>query len=472
MGARSLSKTLSHVRQATLPQIEARLGAFLPQDLFKPRSGGDYSRERIFTLSRTFWCFLWQMLQANTSLREVVRQVQALFELQGGRPVDSATGAYAQARDKLSCSTLRQALVSTATSALSQAPDAELLKGRPIKVVDGSSCRLADTPENQKVFPQPNNQKPGCGFPIMRLVVLFCLTSGAIMAVRVGSFCVGELSLCNALLDQLKPNDVLMGDRYFANFPLIALLRSRGIDFLGRVNTSARRIDFRQGQRLGAQDRLMIWRKGCAVGKWLKRSIIAALPQEITVRVLRVTVHQKGFRCRHLTLVTTLLDPQQFPALEIARAYLRRWRLEMCLDDLKTTLSLNELKGQTPRMAYKELLTGLIAYNLVRCVMAQAATLHEVPLDRISFKGSLDGLRQFSGALTQARTRKARQKLWDLLLHTLARDLVPERPGRREPRAVKSISKYPKLTRHRHVQVDRQSRNARKSRSIKRRTAN
>jgi hypothetical protein len=306
----------------------------------------------------------------------------------------------------------------------------------------------------------------------MRLAVFFCLTSGVILAVRVGSFCVGELSLCYALLDQLKPTDILMGDRYFANFPLIALLRSRGIDFLGRVNTSTRRIDFRQGQRLGAQERLLVWRKGSKVGKWLRQSIFAALPAEITVRVLRVGVHQKGFRCRRLTLVTTLLDPQQFPAQDIARAYLRRWRLEMCLDDLKTTLSLKQLKGQTPRMAYKELLTGLIAYNLVRCVMAQAATLHEVPLDRISFKGSLDGLRQFSGALTQARNRKARQKLWDLLLRTLARDLVPERPGRREPRAVKLISKYDKLIRHRHVQVDRPGRNVRKSQSIKRHTAN
>jgi hypothetical protein len=472
MGPRSLSKNLRHIRQATLAQIEDRLGRFLPSQLFISNSAGDHSRERIFTLSRTFWCFLWQMLQANTTLREVVRQVQALFQLQGARPVDERTGAYTQARSKLPLSMLLKALAATAAAALGQAPDSVVLRGRSVKVVDGSTCRLADTPKNQKAFPQRDNQPPGCGFPIMRLVLLFCVTSGTILAVRVGSFSLSELAICYALLDYLKPQDILMGDRYFANFPLIALLRSRGIDFVGRVNTHTRRVDFRKGQRLGAYDRLFVWSKGQRVGQWLKRSVFAALPEQITVRVLRLRVRQKGFRCRSLTLVTTLLDPVQFPAEEIGRAYLRRWRLELCLDDVKTTLNLKQLKCQTPKMAYKELLAGLIAYNLVRCLMAQAASLHEVSLDRISFKGSLDGLRQFCAASAQARSRKARRKLWDLLLKTLALDAVPARPGRREPRAVKLISKYDKLIRPRHLQKDRPNRNVRKSLSIKRLSAN
>lgn len=472
MGSRSLSKALHGIRQATLSQIEDRLGGFLPRHLFRPNSAGDHSRERIFTLSRTFWCFLWQMLQANTALREVVRQVQALFQLQGGRSVDEGTGGYTQARSKLPLALLHKALAATATAALRQAPSSTLLRGRSIKVVDGSTCRLADTSPNQKAFPQRDNQQPGCGFPIMRLVVLFCITSGAILTVRVGPFCLGEMALCFALLDHLQPHQILMADRYFAHFPLIALLRSRGIDFIGRVNTSSRRIDFRQGQRLGAADRLFVWSKGLKTGRWLKKSFLALLPEEITVRVLRIHVHQKGFRCRGLTLVTTLVDPGLYPAEEIGRAYLRRWRLELCLDDVKTTLNLKQLKCQTPKMAYKELLAGLIAYNLVRCLMAQAASVHAVSLDRISFKGSLDGLRQFSAASAQARSHKIRRELWDLLLKTLALDAVPFRPGRCEPRAVKRIAKYEKLIRHRHLQKDRPGRNARKSRSMKRQRAN
>jgi len=472
MGARSLSKSLYRIRQATLSQIEDRLGVFVPSHLFHPNSAGVHSRERIFTLSRTFWCFLWQMLQANTALREVVRQVQALFQLQGGRPVDEGTGAYTQARSKLPLALLHKTLAATATAALGQAPSSTLLRGRSIKVVDGSTCRLADTSLNQKAFPQRDNQPPGCGFPIMRLVVLFCVTSGAILTVRAGSFCLGEMALCYALLDHLQPHQILMADRYFAHFPLIALLRIRRIDFIGRVNTSSRRIDFRQGQRLGAADRLFVWSKGPQAGRWLKPSLWAVLPEQITVRVLRLPVHQKGFRCRDLTLVTTLVDPKLYPAQEIGQAYLRRWRLELCLDDLKTTLNLKQLKCQTPKMAYKELLAGLIAYNLVRCLMAQAASVHTISLDRISFKGSLDGLRQFSAASAQARSRKTRRELWDLLLKTLALDAVPFRPGRREPRAVKRIAKYDKLIRHRHLQRDRPDRNARKSSSMKRKRAN
>jgi Transposase DDE domain len=472
MGPRSLPRTLRHIRQATLAQIEDRLGRFVPSQLFNPNSAGHHSRERIFTLSRTFWCFLWQMLQANTSLREVVRQVQSLFQLGGGLSVDERTGAYTQARSKLPLSMLHKALAATATAALHEAPAGVVLRGRSVKVVDGSTCRLADTPKNQKAFPQRDNQVPGCGFPIMRLVLLFGVTSGAILAVRVGSFSLSELALCYALLDYLKPQDILMGDRYFANFPLIALLSSRGMDFVGRVNTSTRRVDFRKGQRLGTDDRLFVWIKGQRVGQWLKRSVLAALPEQMTVRVVRLRVRQKGFRCRSLTLVTTLLDPVQFPAEEIGRAYLRRWRLELCLDDVKTTLNLKQLKCQTPKMAYKELLAGLIAYNLLRCLMAQAASLHQISLDRISFKGSLDGLRQFCVASAQARSRKARRELWDLLLKTLALDAVPARPGRREPRAVKLISKYDKLIRPRHLQKDRPNRNVRKSLSMKRMYAN
>jgi hypothetical protein len=183
------------------------------------------------------------------------------------------------------------------------------------------------------------------------------------------------------------------------------------------------------------------------------------------MRVLQLRLHQPGFRVREITLVTTLLDPQLYPAQELLEAYLRRWRLEMCLDDLKTTLGLEHLKCLSPVMVEKELLIGLISHNLLRCVMAQAAQQHSVPLERISFKGSLDALRQFSIALSQARSTKQRRKLWEALLDSLATDLVPQRPGRSEPRAVKRRPKYPLLTHPRQVYTDRPRRSLRKTRS-------
>ena len=463
MGPRSVSSLLAKVRPATLAQIETHLGPFLPTRLFPPSNSGPYSRERIFTLSRTFWCFLWQMLQGNTALREVVRQVQALFQLQNGPAVDEDTGGYSQARSKLPLSVLEKALGATAQAATERAPNSGLLGGRPVKVVDGSSVRLADTPANQRIFPQRQNQTPGCGFPILRVVVLFCAASGAILARRIGSFAKSEAKLFSALFQQLKARDIVIGDRYYANFTMLALFAGRGIDFVGRVAAGSRRVDFRRAQRLGKNDGLFVWRKNSALARWLSARVRASLPLSLTVRIVRVQTRQKGFRSRSLILVTTLLDPKIYSADEIAKAYLRRWRLEMCLDDLKTTLHLAHLKCLTPKMANKELLMGLIAHNLLRCVMAQAAQEHAVELDRISLKGSMDTLRQFSSAAAQAKSAKKRRELWDLLLKTIAVDLVPERPGRREPRAVKLVSKYPKLTRPRHLQKDRPPRTVRRS---------
>jgi hypothetical protein len=169
------------------------------------------------------------------------------------------------------------------------------------------------------------------------------------------------------------------------------------------------------------------------------------------VRVLKVTVNRKGCRTQELTLVTTLLDPVKYPAQEVAQAYLRRWRLELCLDDLKTTLGMDVLRCLSPEMVQKELLAFLIAHNLLRWVMAQAAREHQVDLYRISFTGAMDALRHSASAMAQARTAKRREHIWEDLLHTLAEDLVPLRPGRREPRAVKRRPKpYPRLNKPRH----------------------
>jgi hypothetical protein len=173
-----------------------------------------------------------------------------------------------------------------------------------------------------------------------------------------------------------------------------------------------------------------------------------------------------------VTVVTTLVDPVLYPAHTILDAYLRRWRLEMCLDDLKTTLQMEFLRGRTPEMARKEIYARLIAHNLIRCVMAQAATQHEVALDRISFKGSLDALRHFTYAMAQARSKAKRQDLWDLLLATLAADQVPKRPGRVEPRAVKrKKNKYQRLRSSRRKFKDRPKRNTRRTNARLRRLA-
>jgi hypothetical protein len=453
-----------HSRQATLTQLEWQLADCLPTGLLDKPAAGPLSRQRIYSLPRTFWAWLWQMLNHNAPCREVVRQVQALSVLHGGPAVDEQTGGFCQARARLPFPLLERALGASARTAQLRAPALQLLHGRAIKLVDGSGLRLADTPANQKRFPQPAIQKPGCGFPVMKVVVLFCLASGTLLARATGSLWDSEAHLGATL----KPQDIVVGDRGFGNFVIVALLAAVRVDFIGRVPTHVRRVDFRTGRRLGRYDRVVCWRKGPRQGKSLSAAAWAALPLNLAVRLVRTPVRQRGFRTREITLVTTLLDAQLYPAEELLAAYARRWRLELCLDDLKTTLGLEHLKCLTPAMAEKELLVGLIAHNLLRCVMVQAARTHATPLDRISFKGALDGLRQFSHALCQSRSARRKKELWAACLQALARDGVPERPGRHEPRAVKRRPKYDRLNRPRAQYRDRPSRSVRRTLSRRR----
>jgi len=461
LGSRT-TQIFRQVRAYTLNQLEERLGPWMPTSLFPKAPEKTNSRDRIYTRQRTFWSMLWQGFNPKASCREAVRQIQALFELQGGPNVSQEDGAYCRAKARLSLSEFPKALRAIAQTADRLAPALTLLQGRPVKVADGSALTLADTPKNRQAYPPVQSPEPN--FPRMRVVVLFSLLGGAVLSVVCGDLRTAELPMLYQRLTQLAPRDILLGDRGFGNFVLLALLEhlQLQVDFIGR---SARHVDGRRRlKRLGKGDWLVAWKKGTNPSQWLPKLIWLALPKEMTVRIVRGTCSVKGFRVRRVTLVTTLLDPQLYPAQEILQAYLRRWRLEMCLDDLKTTLEMEMLRSRTPEMLQKELYARLIDHNLIRCVMAQAATEHTVPLERISFKGTLDALRQFTQAISQARTKTKRSQLWAKLLETLAADRVPERPGRREPRAVKRVkNKYPRLSVPRHRFTDRPKRSVRRT---------
>jgi hypothetical protein len=438
----------THIRQCTLPQLENRFGLLFTAAALHPPQSGDNIRERPYSIRRTFWCLLWQMLNQNTSCREVVRQLQSVMALHGVFNLDPDNSAYCQARARLPIRLLEEGLHDTAVAAECAAPERSLLQGRPIKASDGSTVSLADTPKNQKKYPQQKGQKPGCGFPIMRISVLFSLQSGAVLQVAKGSYYQHELRLFHTLHDQLQAGDIVLYDRAGGHYVLAAQLGQLNVDLISRV--LIRNIDWHRGKRLGKHDRLVVWKKGGNKPAYLTPEQWAALPVQITVRVLKVKITRKGCRTQEVTLVTTLLDPVQYPAAQIAEAYLRRWRLELCLDDLKTTLGMDTLRCLSPAMVEKELLAFMIAHNLLRWVMTQAAREHKVDLDRISFTGAMDALRQFATAIAQAKTAKNRRQIWDELLRTLADDLVPERPGRREPRAVKRRRKpYPLLNKPR-----------------------
>ena len=454
-----LGRRVQQLRAATLSQLEHQFGQAVPAHLLAQDEEALNSRERLFTVRRTFWCFVWQMLKPKTACREVVRQLQALRHLQARKSLDENTSAYCQARGRLPAERLQAILPATAQVADRRSASRSLCQGRPVKVVDGSTVSLPDTPANQKAYPQVGNQKPGCGFPLLKFVVLFSLASGAILALAKGNRFQGELRLLRALWEELKSGDILLGDRGFSDYVTLALSVLRDVDVVARLH-HARPADLRAGQYLGPQDRLLTWTKPKVKPPYLKAREWKAVPETLTVRIIRFQIAIAGFRPRRITLVTTLLDPELYPKEELAALYLRRWRLELCLRDLKTTLGMEQLRCQSPQMAEKELLVYLIAHNFIRWLMQEAATEHQVALERISFKGTVDAVRQFSSALAQARNRKQRRALRDGLLQAIARDLVPERPGRREPRAVKRRPKaYALLNRPRAKYVDIPHRN-------------
>jgi hypothetical protein len=430
--------------------LAEQLRALLPPELLASAEEGTNSRERIYSLRLTFAGFVWQMLKPKTPCREVVRAVQALFQAAERGSVDEGTGAYIQARQRLPKERLEKALLATAATAGQRVQDQGQINGRTVTVVDCSTTQLADTPKNRKRYSQPSGQKPGCGFPLIKFLALSHLGSGAILRVIMADWKTHDLRLLRRAWEYLRKGDILLGDRAYADYVTLACLPQQEVDVVARLSQT-RKVDFRRAkQRLGKGDALFEWRKGYQQSEILTAEEWRKMPEKITVRILRFEAMIRG-RKQRITLVTTLLDAKAYPAAKLIALYARRWNLELSLRHLKTTLGMEQLRCQTPDMAEKEILAYLVAYNLIRCLMAEAVSAAGVEMERLSFKGTLDAVRQYTAAIASARSKKKRQLLWDELVRQILRDLVPHRPGRREPRAVKRRPKpYPLLTRPRH----------------------
>jgi IS4 transposase len=429
-----------------LANLELLFGSLLPLHLLAQAEEGCNSRDRIYSVRRTFFGFLYQVLNPDCPCREIVRQIQALFGLHQPIRVDGGTSAFCQARKRLPLDTLQRLRVATAAVA---EKTADLWHGLRVKLIDGTTTSLPDTVKNQRTYPQPGGQKPGCGFPLLKLVGVFSLMSGVLLDYAKGNKHQHELSLLQSLLDVFKAGDLALADRGFSSYTLLSLLLRRTAHGLFRLH-QARPADLRKGKRLGKNDRLMLWRKPAQKPRYLPKALWKLIAPELSVRLIRRHLAVPGFRVQSVTLVTTLLDAQAYPADELAVLYARRWRIELWFRDIKTSMGMEVLRCKSPQMVHKELEMFFIAYNLIRCLMVEAAALGEVSMERLSFKGSVDSVRQFSLALAQARSRKKRKQLEAQLLEVIATDQVPDRPGRREPRAIKRRPKpFPLLNRPR-----------------------
>ena len=437
-----MGQRVARLRQQSLLYLDRLFEPFLPPAFLAQTDDGPNSRERVFSVRRTFFGFLYQVLNPDCPCREVVRQIQALFALHQDGEVDEGTGAYCQARRRLPWDILPR----LRCAAAAQAEKArQLWHGFCVKVVDGTTTSLPDTAKNQRAYPQPGSQKPGCGFPLLRLVGVFSLSTGALLDYARGDKHQHELGLLRRLMHLFKAGDLVLADRGFSTYTLLALLLMRRVHCLFRLH-QARPADLRKGQRLGKKDRLFTWDKPLLRPRYLPKAIWKTIAKQLSVRVLRFSLHVPGFRVQSVTLVTTLLNPKEYPAEELARLYAERWRVELWFRDIKTSMGMEVLRCKSPKMVHKELEMFFIAYNLIRCLMAQASSQYGVGMGWLSFKGTVDSVRQFGTAIAQARSRKKQKQLLDKLLEVIARDLLPERFGRYEPRAVKRRPKpYPLL---------------------------
>ena len=451
-GFQQEARKFSRLSQSSLHQLQLICAPWIPAHLFAQADDQAFSRVRLWPFQLTVWSFLWQVSQAGAACRDAVRQAIVLCRLQNQPVPSEKTPAYCLARAKLPMDRLESIHRELVKNAESHIQERDLWCGLRVTILDGTCFTMEDTEENQALYPQLKAQKPGCGSPIAKLLACFSLATGMITDWVLGNHHQHELALLPKLLEHLRAGDVASGDRGFGNYPCLAQCLHRGIHAVFRANTAKRKIDFRKGKRLGPQDYLMTWKKGAVCPAYLTAEAWAELPESIEVRVVRVQAKIRGFRTQSLLLVTTLLDPVKYPAIELGNLYRRRWQVEICFRHIKCTLQMDHLSCRTPEMVERELRMHLLIHNIVRRMGLEASRRHGIRLERISFAGTVAVLHSFGEGLLQARSRKARQELGEEMYRIIAADVVPLRPGRREPRAIKRRPKpFPLLTSHRRA---------------------
>jgi hypothetical protein len=403
----------------------------------------------IYTPEVTTWVFLSQCLSADHSCRDAVARLAAWRVTQGLHACSAETGAYCTARDHLPEETCKQLVRQTGKELEEQSPREWLWHGRRVRTADGTTMTMPDTEANQAEYPQQKNQKPGCGFPIARVLVIFSLAVGTVLEVAIRPYegkLTGENSMLRTLHDSFAAGDVVLADRYFSGWFDLALLHQRSVDVVVRKH-QLRANDFRAGRRLGHDDHVVCWTKPSRP-KWMSRECHAGLPHELVLREVRVRVRQRGFRVKTLVVVTTLLDAEEFSADAIADLYRLRWQAELNLRSLKTVLSMEHLRCKTPHRVRNELYMHLLGYNLIRKAMALAASESAICPWQVSFKGTLQTLNTFLPLLGSCMNIADGCKA---LLACLATHIVGDRPDRYEPRLVKRRPKqYKHLREPRH----------------------
>lgn len=411
----------------TGPELLDHVEALLPEH-----------RERLFPPTETLSMFLAQALSADGSCQAVVDDAMVKRVVAGLKPGSTDTGGYCKARARLPLPLVSTLARQTGGMLTRGAASWWHWRGRPVRLVDGTTVTLPDTEANQETYPQPSSQKPGLGFPMARIVGLLCLGGGALLDAAMGP-CEGkgsdEQALLREILDTLQSGEILLGDALYASYFLLWELIRGGVDGVFEQHGGRKRsVDFATGEKLGVRDHLIVLSKPKQKPEWMSQYEYDQAPPTLRVRELQV-----GGKI----LVTTFLCPKDTSKRVLKALYRQRWNVELDLRNIKTTLGMEHLRCKTPDMALKELWVYLLAYNLIRLLMAQAALLADQIPRQLSFKHTLQ-----IWIAWQPRAGECRDgdRLHALLV-LIAEPRVGLRPGRIEPRARKRRPKsFPLLT--------------------------
>ena len=412
------------------------------------RTSNIFWRERVFSPSVTIWAMLSQVLDSDRACRLVSARVAAYLVSEGKPACSDDPSAYCQARKRLPADALPSLSRLIGNRIEEETSEIQLWFGRRVRIVDGSSVSMPDTSENQREFPQPSEQSPGCGFPVASFAAIFSWSTGIVLDASMGSLHVHERTLFHRIWDCLKPDDILMSDRGFCSYADIAVLKKRGIDIVMR--SRKKRSDFRRGKCLGKGDHLVIWQKPKQRPNWLSEEEFSAIPDKMELREVQMGIDIPGFRTRKVTAVTTLLDPITYPKSMLMDLYRQRWFCEIDLRHLKTSLKMDVLRSHTPEIIRKEFWAHILVYNLIRGVMNTAAKKAGLSIRSLSFKGAIQRLTAIIPHLNHSLAY-IRENLLMHLIKRIVADILPDRPNRVEPRARKRRPKsYKLLTLPRH----------------------
>lgn len=399
-------------------------------------------RIRIFSPMITIWAFLSQVQEGDKSCRFITARVLSYLVTQGKVICSITESAYCHAKKRLRTSVLSKLTKKVAKKAESNAPREMLWCGRKVKTYDGSSLRLECTEKNEKAFPQSVVCKKGCGFPVARWTVLFCLTTGVVLEMYLEPMKISERVLFRKFYQTFSAGDVALADRGGCSFGDFALLAAIGVDAIFRMNR--RKFNFEDGYRLGKKDHIVAWQRPEFRPQYnaLSREQYNNFPDEIYIRELDVTVVRKGYRTKKMIICTTLLDPNLYTKKDLQELYLRRWEAELNIRHLKTSLKMSTMKSKTPRMFYKEVWAHLLFYNLIRSTMLKATLNSGLHSLRISFKGTVDRISAFLPSFASADSHQKQTLLFVLFLN-IAEDIVPRRDRPPYKRCVKRRRKFP-----------------------------